>query len=66
LLTKTEFFRQLYKPGDYNIRILYDADKNMTWTPGSFELKKQPEITIHIQRRITIKQNWDNEVNVIL
>ncbi len=66
LLTKTEFFRQLYKPGDYNIRILYDADKNMTWTPGSFELKKQPEITIHIQRKITIKQNWDNEVNVIL
>ncbi len=65
-LTQTEFYRKLYKPGDYDMRILYDADKNMTWTPGNFELKKQPEITIRIPRRLTIKQNWDNEVNVNL
>ena len=65
-LTKTEFYRKLYKPGDYDLRILYDADKNMTWTPGSFELKRQPEISIRIPRKLTIKQNWDNEVNVNL
>jgi hypothetical protein len=65
-LTKTEFYRKLYKPGDYNIRILYDADKNLSWTPGNFELKKQPEITIRIPRSINVKQNWDNEVNINL
>jgi hypothetical protein len=65
-LTQTEFYRSLYKPGDYDMRILYDTDKNLTWTPGSFEMKKQPEIAIHIPRRLTVKQNWDNEVNVNL
>ncbi len=65
-LTTTEFYRRLYKPGDYNLRILYDDDKNMTWTPGNFDLKKQPEIVINIPRKLTIKQNWDNEVNVNL
>ena len=54
-LTSTEFYRKLYKPGDYNLRILYDNDKNMTWTPGSFELKKQPEIVIAIPQKITNK-----------
>ncbi len=65
-LTSTEFYRRLYKPGDYDIRILFDGDKNMTWTPGNFETKKQPEIVIQIPRKLTIKQNWDNEVNVDL
>ena len=65
-LTSTEFYRRLYKPGEYNLRILYDNDKNMTWTSGNFELKKQPEIVISIPQKITIKQNWDNEVNINL
>lgn len=65
-MTGTEFYRRLYKPGDYNLRILYDDDKNMTWTPGNFELKKQPEIVVNIPRKLTIKQNWDNEVNINL
>jgi hypothetical protein len=65
-LTGTEYYRRLYKPGDYQLRILYDEDKNMTWTPGSYELKKQPEIAIRIPRKITIKSNWDNEVNINL
>ncbi|HVX27521.1 MAG TPA: Ig-like domain-containing protein [Parafilimonas sp.] len=65
-LTSTEFYRRLYKPGEYSLRILYDSDKNMTWTPGNFELKEQPEIVVAIPRKITIKQNWDNEVNIEL
>jgi hypothetical protein len=59
-LTQTEFYRRLYKPGDYDMRILYDSDKNLTWTPGNFTLK------IRIPHKLTIKQNWDNEVNVNL
>ena len=65
-LTQTEFYRKLYKPGEYDMRILFDTDKNMTWTPGNYELKRQPEISIRIPRKLTIKQNWDNEVNVNL
>ncbi len=65
-LTGTEFYEKLYKPGDYQLRILYDEDKNMTWTPGNYDLKKQPEIAISIPRKITVKPNWDNEVNINL
>ena len=65
-LTQLVFYKKLYKPGDYDMRILYDADKNMTWTPGNFDIKKQPEIVVRIPRKLTIKQNWDNEVNVNL
>jgi hypothetical protein len=32
-LTGSEFYRKLYKSSDYDLRILYDTDKNMTWTP---------------------------------
>jgi hypothetical protein len=65
-LTSNIFYQKLFKPGDYDLRILYDTDKNMTWTPGDFDLKKQPEIVIAIPRKISIKQNWDNEVNIQL
>lgn len=64
-LTSREFYRRLFKPGDYSLRILYDADKNLTWTPGNFELKKQPEIVIFVLKKLTIKQNWDNELDNI-
>jgi len=65
-LAGAEFYRQLFKPGDYDLRILYDTDKNMTWTPGSYALKRQPEIAIRIPRKVAVKQNWDNEVNINL
>jgi hypothetical protein len=65
-LTSNIFYRKLFKPGDYDLRILYDTDRNMTWTPGDFDLKKQPEIVIAIPRKVSIKQNWDNEVNIQL
>jgi hypothetical protein len=65
-LTSTEFYRKLYKPGDYELRILYDEDKNLTWTPGSFELKRQPEIVIRLPRKLTVKKNWDNEGEINL
>lgn len=65
-IAANRFYRKLYKPGDYQMRILYDDDKNLTWTPGSFALKRQPEIVINIPKRLTIKKNWDNEANVNL
>lgn len=65
-LTQNLFYRKLYKPGDYDLRILYDADKNMKWTPGDYAIKKQPEIVIRVPRKLNVKQNWDNEVNVNL
>ena len=65
-LTSLLFYRKLFQPGDYELRILYDEDKNLTWTPGNFALKKQPEIVVRIPRKLTVKKNWDNEGEVNL
>ena len=65
-LTGAEVYRKLYKPGEYELRILNDENKNGMWDAGNYLLKKQPEISISIPRKLTIKANWDNEVNINL
>ena len=64
-LNTTDWFQKLIEPGDYQIRILYDENKNLTWDPGNFDKKLQPEIVQRIPRKLTIKPNWDNEVELI-
>ena len=57
----------LYVPGEYELRILYDDNKNGKWDPGSFfETKRQPEKVIILPRKLTVKANWDNEVDISL
>ncbi len=65
-LTQTELYRKLYEPGDYEMRILYDENKNGVWDAGNFDLKKQPEIVQQLLKRITVKENWDNEETINL
>lgn len=65
-LMGSEFYRKLFDPGEYNLRILYDTNKNGIWDPGNYILKQQPEITEKLNDKITIKSNWDNEVNINL
>lgn len=65
-LVNDEFLRKLYKPGDYELRILYDENGNGIWDAGNYHLKKQPEKVVKIPKSITIKRNWDNEFNIIL
>jgi Bacterial Ig-like domain len=66
-LTGAEFTQPLFLPGEYEMRILYDDNKNGVWDPGVFFIKhKQPEIVKPIERRITIKPNWQNEFEIAL
>jgi hypothetical protein len=67
LLTNKEFYAKLFLPGEYNLRILYDENKNGVWDAGEFFLKhRQPEKVQLIPRKLTIKANWDNEVDIQL
>ncbi len=62
VLTTPEFFRQVFRPGDYELQILYDDNKNGTWDPGVFfGKKKQPELVHPIALSITVKPNWEND-----
>lgn len=65
-LTTNEWYAKLFEPGDYNIRILYDDNQNGKWDPGNYDEKLQPERVQRITRKLTIKPNWDNEVDINL
>ena len=61
------FIRKLYRPGSYDLRILFDRNKNGIWDTGQFfGTKRQPEIVQQIPKQLTIKPNWDNEVTIAL
>jgi Big-like domain-containing protein len=62
-LTSNLFFDKLFLPGDYDLRILYDDNENGVWDPGEFFIKhKQPEKVIRLKKKLTVKGNWDNQV----
>lgn len=49
-------------PGTYNLRLLYDKNKNGKWDEGNFAKREQPEIVLQLLNPITIKANWENKV----
>ena len=56
------FNHNRFAPGDYELRILYDANGNGKWDPGHFfGTRKQPELVKPIEQKITVKAAWDNE-----
>ena len=66
VLTSKEFYRKLFKPGDYEVRVLFDYNRNGIWDSGNYKTKLQPEIVYVLKQTFTFKSNWDNEVDNIL
>ena len=57
----------LFAPGDYDLRLLYDSNQNGKWDPGEFFGKRrQPEIVLPLSRKINVKANWDNQIDITL
>lgn len=66
-LTSNKFHDALFKPGDYDIRILYDDNDNGVWDTGEFFGKhRQPEHVVSVKKKLTVKANWDNDVTIEL
>lgn len=65
-LTSNEYFVKLFKPGQYKVRILYDANQNGIWDTGNYWKKLQPEFVISVEQPFGIKANWENEFEVNL
>jgi Bacterial Ig-like domain/Polysaccharide lyase family 4, domain II len=57
---------KLFMPGDYELRILYDRNQNGVWDPGDFYQHLQPEIVMPIRKKLSVKADWDNEVDITL
>jgi hypothetical protein len=58
------YAEKLFIPGDYEINILLDANKNGKWDTGDYPTKKQPERTLEIPKKINVRVNWDNEFEI--
>ena len=66
-LNTSELNQPLFNPGEYELSILYDENKNGHWDPGKFfEGKKQPELVKPLNKKITVRTNWDNEFEISL
>lgn len=64
-LSGPDFSASLFNPGEYELRILFDENKNGIWDPGEFFGKhKQPELVKPIERKINVKANWQNEFDI--
>ncbi len=63
-MTSNIWQTKMFKPGTYDIRILQDANKNGIWDTGNFYKHIQPEHCIAIPQKLSIRSNWDNEVDV--
>lgn len=50
-------------PGDYQLRLVIDADANGEWTSGSLPMGLIPEKVIYFNETITIKSKWVKEVD---
>jgi len=51
-------------PAEFELRILFDKNKNGKWDTGDYWKKIQPELVKPRKEKLTIKANWDNEVTI--
>lgn len=60
---KGVFSYQYLPPGSYKLRIIYDKNGDDKWTTGNYSEKKKPEIVIYYPSPITIRSDWDLELD---
>jgi len=65
-LTSTEWHADLFNPGEYDLRILYDTNNNGVWDPGDYLKHIQPEKVVSFDKKLKIKADWDNERDIKL
>jgi hypothetical protein len=53
-----------YPVGKYNLRVVYDDNKNGKWDSGNVKRREYPENTWLYTKEITIRSNWDAEENI--
>jgi hypothetical protein len=51
----------LLEPNKFTVRVIYDDNKDKTWTPGSFLEQRQSEEVIYFPKEIDVRANWDVE-----
>lgn len=65
IFTKEVSFTYLM-PAEYSLFVVEDVNKNGKWDSGNYFKKLQPEKTIPIKKKLPVKANWDNEMEISL
>jgi uncharacterized protein (DUF2141 family) len=65
-VTAASWTDKYFNPGEFELRILYDTNNNGVWDPGNYKKKIQPEHALTLDKKLTIKANWDNEREIEL
>ncbi len=55
----------LLQPGEYNMRIIADDNKNGKWDTGDLLKKRQPEMVFPYTTVMIIRAGWENEVDFV-
>jgi Bacterial Ig-like domain len=53
-----------YPVGKYNVRVIYDSNKNGKWDSGSVKRREYPENIWNYEKIITLRSNWDAEETI--
>ena len=65
-LTTEKWNAPLFNPGEYELRILFDDNNNGKWDPGNFDEKKQPEKVYSIPQKLSVRENFEKDVDIEL
>ena len=64
-LTSERWSATLFNPGEYEMRILYDDNKNGKWDAGNFAKKIQPEKAYTISQKFSVRENFEKDIDNI-
>ena len=56
-----EIIFDLLEPNKYYLRLIYDDNKDKSWTPGNFLELRQSEEVIYFPKELDVRANWDVE-----
>ena len=62
IFTEQPFLLTDITPGKYQIKYIADSNRDGKWTTGSWEKRAQAEQVINYPSEITIRSNWDLEL----
>jgi hypothetical protein len=65
-LAQKNYTIPLILPGDFEISILFDSNKNGKWDTGNYWKKIQPERVVARKETFNVRPNWVNELSVDL
>lgn len=54
---------RLVPPGEYRLRVIFDANGNGRWDTVDYMKKQQPERVMYLEDKITVRAMWDEELD---